>query len=172
MTVNGPLWETLAQMGGLYYNGSEMGWECVNWIHLAQGRHSVGPLWTEKLTFLFHKKQGNFSIRWGSITFSRTLLHGVRKRVADLEKTTASVFRVQRFCIVLTTIYQTTHCHTSDKHNLWIETLHLSYSKQVTAWTQNPTRINPILGKAGIFEFWIVQSWVQYIPVLSWKSIW
>jgi hypothetical protein len=56
----------------------EVGWEDVQWIHLAQDCTSCGILWTRQWKIGLHKKAGNFLTSWVTISFSRgTVLHGV-----------------------------------------------------------------------------------------------
>jgi hypothetical protein len=57
---------------------NEIGWECVDWIHLTLGRDQWQALSNVVQTFRFQKGQGISSLAEGTISFSkRTLLHGV-----------------------------------------------------------------------------------------------
>jgi hypothetical protein len=63
-------------------NRRKIGWEDVDWMHLAQHRDERRALVITIMNLLVPYKAGNFLTRYVTIRFTRrTLLHGVRQSV-------------------------------------------------------------------------------------------
>jgi hypothetical protein len=64
--------------GDIKMDHRDIGWEVVNWIHLAQDRDQWRTLVTTVINLWIPQKAGNFLTSSAIISFSgRTLLHGV-----------------------------------------------------------------------------------------------
>jgi hypothetical protein len=108
----------------------ELGWEGVDWIHLAQGTNWWLALVITVLNLWVPGKVRNFLTRWATTSFSRRiLLHGVDWLVmivstvpsCDIHSLLSQLFNIEFFNLTNVLLYVITHIHCTSKNNeLWI----------------------------------------------------